>query len=335
MRFSLWPTTKQTWADVLDVTVHAERTGWDGVWVSDHFMGVEPTVDVPVLECWTVVTALAAAVPRLRLGTLVLGNGYRHPAVVAKMAATLDHVSAGRFVLGLGAGWQANEHAAFGLPFPPPGERLARLDEACAVIRSLITQERTTLPGRYYQLHDAPLSPKPVQQCLPLLVGGSGERVTIPLAARWADEWNYWGTPAEFGHRSRILDRACAAVGRDPSTIRRSVQAVVIPHGAGVRADDLPGAKASIRGTAEQLRDVLGSYADAGADEFILPDWNAGRGTARADFIDWFRRDVAQQQLEPTPFPGVTARWTPAASSQQLTSAARGTGHASCRTNRR
>jgi F420-dependent oxidoreductase-like protein len=293
MRISVWPTTKQSWDDLLGLATHAERTGWDGVWVSDHFMGSAPPIEIPTLEAWSVIAALATAVPRVRLGTLVLGNGYRHPSVVAKMAATLDHISGGRLVLGLGAGWQANEHAAYGITFPDPKERLARLEEACVVIKSLLTEERSSFAGNFYQLTDAPLEPKPLQRLLPLLIGGSGEKVTIPLAARWADEWNYWGTPEVFAHKTSLLDRHCEDLGRDPSTILRSVQALVEPEGAGIQTLKFDGAKASISGSAEQLRDVLGQYSDAGANEFIVPDWNAGTGAAREDFFDWFARDVA------------------------------------------
>src|SRR5205823_5649733 len=142
------------------------------------------------------------------------------------MATQVDIISNGRFVLGLGAGWQENEHRAYGIPYYTPGERLGRLNEACQIIRGLFQNERTTFKGRYYQVEDAPLSPKPVQQPLPLLIGGGGEKVTLRIAARHADEWNTWGTPETLGRKMAILDEHCATEGRDPKEIRRSAQAL-------------------------------------------------------------------------------------------------------------
>ncbi|HVN50557.1 MAG TPA: TIGR03560 family F420-dependent LLM class oxidoreductase, partial [Acidimicrobiales bacterium] len=195
MRFSVWPDPERPWSEVAEVAVHCERQGWDGVYVSDHFMpnreGTE-TVDGPVLECWTAMAALAALTSRVRIGSLVCGNTYRHPAVLAKMAAGVDQISGGRFLLGLGAGWQENEHEAYGLEFGTVRSRLDRLDEACAIVTSLLRDDRTTFDGEHYRLRDAPLDPKPVQPKLPLLIGGRGERRTMRIAARYADEWNAW-----------------------------------------------------------------------------------------------------------------------------------------------
>src|SRR5262245_7189154 len=184
MRFSFWPASTQPWEDVLEMARHVESTGWDGFFFCDHFMPNGRNVEVPWAEVFTTLGGLAAAVPRIRLGTLVCGNTYRHPAVLAKMAATLDHMSGGRFVLGLGAGWQENEHVAYGIPFYTLQERLARLDEACRVVKALFGEKRATFKGQYYQLEDAVLEPKPVQQPLPLLVGGGGEKVTLRIAAQ-------------------------------------------------------------------------------------------------------------------------------------------------------
>jgi alkanesulfonate monooxygenase SsuD/methylene tetrahydromethanopterin reductase-like flavin-dependent oxidoreductase (luciferase family) len=150
MRFSVWPTLSQPWADVLAVVRHAEATGWDGVYVADHFMGSGgdwgPDT-TPNLEATGALAALAAATDRVRLGTLVLGNTYRHPAVVANWAATVDHVSNGRLLLGIGAGWQENEHEQYGIDLPSPGELIARFEEACLVLKGLLRDERTTMGG--------------------------------------------------------------------------------------------------------------------------------------------------------------------------------------------
>lgn len=209
---------------MLDLVCHAETLGLDGVYVCDHFMPYEAdgrAVDGAMLEGWTSLAALAGHTQRLRLGTLVLGCTYRHPAVVANMAATMDHVTGGRFVLGLGAGGQRNEHVAYGLALPSISRRLDAFEEACAVIRSLLTQPRTTFDGAFFQLTEAPCDPKPVQTPLPLLIGGGGERRTLRIAAQFADEWHVWSTPDEFRSKSEILDRHCEDIGRDPSSILR------------------------------------------------------------------------------------------------------------------
>jgi alkanesulfonate monooxygenase SsuD/methylene tetrahydromethanopterin reductase-like flavin-dependent oxidoreductase (luciferase family) len=180
-----------------------------------------------MLECWTTLSALATQTTAIRVGSLVLGNTYRHPAVVANMAATLDQVSGGRVVLGIGAGWQPNEHTAYGLGLPAIGDRIDALDEACAVIRSLLDRPRSTVAGAAYRLTDAPCDPKPLQSRLPLLVGGGGERRTLAVAARHADVWHTWADPASFRHKNIVLDRHCEAVGRDPGGIARATGGTV------------------------------------------------------------------------------------------------------------
>src|SRR5438477_8718460 len=156
MRFGLFTSMgNQTWAGVLDLWRHLEATGWDTACVTDHFMPNNPQREGSTLESWSTLSALAALVPRMRVGTIVLGNTYRHPAVVAKMAAQVDIVSGGRLILGMGAGWQENEHEAYGITFGTMRERLERLDEACHVVRSLWTEKRSTFKGRFYQLSDA------------------------------------------------------------------------------------------------------------------------------------------------------------------------------------
>src|SRR5687768_10563237 len=159
MRFSVWPNAGQAWDQIVDVARHAEATGWDGVWMADHFMPMaEGPADGPTFECWSLLAALAASVPRVRLGALVTGNTYRHPAVLANIATTVDHIAGpGRLILGIGAGWQENEHRAYGIDFgASAGERLARLDEACQIIRGLLDNQRTTVEGRHYRVTDAP-----------------------------------------------------------------------------------------------------------------------------------------------------------------------------------
>jgi F420-dependent oxidoreductase-like protein len=297
MRFSLWPMGTPVWSDLLDLCQHAEATGWEGVWYADHFMPNAPDTSPPVPEVWPVVSALAAAVPRLRIGTLVVGNTYRYPPLVAKMAAQVDVISEGRFVLGLGAGWQENEHRAYGIPFYTAGERLRRLDEACRIIRSLFRQERTTFKGRYYEVEDAPLAPKPVQQPLPLLIGGGGEKVTLRIAARHADEWNTWGTPETLKRKIDILNEHCAQEGRDPREIRHSAQAVLYFDADPVVVERARAAPRFpiIDGDAEQLRSVVADYAAAGVDELIVPSLGFGRGEELRRTMDRFINEVAAQ----------------------------------------
>lgn len=294
MRFSFWPDQRRPWGEIAALAEHVEATGWDGLYVYDHFMpntADDTVADGPVLEGWTTLSALAVRTSRLRLGTLVLGNLYRHPAVVANMAATLDHVSGGRLILGLGAGWQANEHAAYGIDLPAPGRRLDQFEEACQVITSLLRNERTSFDGTYYRLTDAPCAPKPVQERLPILIGGRGERRSIPAAARFADEWNAWTSIDTFRHKTAVLDAACEAVGRDPAEVKRSTQAVVVLLDDG---DARPEPQwQTLAGTPTELVDVLGQYADAGLAEFIVPDRADVPLAERRDFLDRFLGEAA------------------------------------------
>ena len=185
MRFSFWPLAQQTWDDILFLARHAERTGWHGVWFADHFMPNTEDAEAPCHEVWTVLSALAASVPRIRIGPLVLGNTYRHPAVVANMAASLDHISGGRLVLGMGAGWQQNEHTAYGIELYSIGERLRVFEEACRVIKALLNEDRASFQGRYYRLDNAPMNPKPLSNPLPLMSRRRGPK--SPAAADAAE----------------------------------------------------------------------------------------------------------------------------------------------------
>jgi F420-dependent oxidoreductase-like protein len=253
-------------------------------------------LDTPWNESWTTLAALAAAVPRLRIGPLVCGNTYRHPAVLAKMAATVDQISGGRVVLGLGAGWQENEHRAYGIEFSTVRGRLERLEEACQVIKGLFSQPRTSFQGKYYQLTDAPLEPKAVQKPLPLLIGGGGEKVTLRIAAKYAEEWNYWGDPATIRHKMAVLDRHCEEVGRDPRSIKRSAQSLLYLSDdpaflAKVRSR--PGLFPMMSGGVDEIRAVVRDYAEAGLDELIVPDFNLGPRDRKVEVLDRFMEEVA------------------------------------------
>lgn len=242
-------------ADEIPVIEHA--------WLFDHYAPIHSDVDGPCLEGWTALAALAAATKRLRLGLMVTGNTYRHPAVLTKIAITTDVIAGGRLDFGIGAGWNVYEHESMGLELYAPGERIRRLDEACQIYKSLCTQHTTDFDGRYYQLKEARSEPKPAQRPYPpIVIGGSGEQLTLRVVAKHADIWNFAGGSTEtFQHKDRVLREHCAAVGRDPEAIERSVQIVV-------NYDDLAATVATVQ-----------SFVDVGATHLILnlrPPFPAG-----------------------------------------------------------
>jgi F420-dependent oxidoreductase-like protein len=212
--------------DILAVWQRADEIDlFDSAWVFDHFYPISGDLDGPCMEAWTTLTALAQATTRIRVGSMVNGMPYRHPAVTANMAATLDHIAGGRFTLGLGAGWFEPEADAYGIPLGTLTERFDRFDEGVEVIVSLLTRERTTFAGRWYRLADARCEPKPVQGRLPIAIGGRGPRRTLRTVARWADHWDMVRAedPAAWTRLDAVLVEHCQAVGRDPAEIRRSV----------------------------------------------------------------------------------------------------------------
>lgn len=298
MRVAVWPAPAAPFAATAAVVAHCDATGWDGAYVVDHFMNDTPdgaADDAPVLEAFTLLAALVGRTERIRLGPLVLGNTYRHPAVVAKSAVTLDHISGGRFVLGLGAGWQVNEHRAYGIDLPPVAERMDRYEEACLAIRALLDEPRATLAGRHYRLTDAPCEPSPAVGRVPILIGAKGPRRGLRIAALVADEWNSWATLDQFRERSAVLAGHCEAIGRDPATIRRSTQAfvrLVDDPAEAERARAAAGGRPILAGSPAEVVDRLGAYAEAGLDEFIVPDWSDRPVERRLDDLDRFRTEV-------------------------------------------
>jgi F420-dependent oxidoreductase-like protein len=273
VQFSAWPNQSGQWEPLREFGQHVEATGWDGLWVADHFMPNQADNSGPTGEAWMTLSALAATVPRIRLGTMVTGNTYRHPAVLAKMAAQVDIISGGRLVLGIGSAWQQNEHEAYGIPFHTVGGRLRRLEESVQVLRGLFEQERTTFEGKFYQLDNAPLAPKPVQRPWPrLLIGGGGEQVTMRIAAQYADEWNVWGSPETLRHKIGVLRAHCERLGRDASEIRKSANAmVVITDDASEAASVRERNPRALAGSAAELQGMMQEYIDAGVDELVVP----------------------------------------------------------------
>ncbi|NEA34531.1 TIGR03560 family F420-dependent LLM class oxidoreductase [Streptomyces sp. SID13031] len=299
MDFSLWPSAARTWQEVLEGAEYAESTGWYGVWMADHFMVNGDDLSLPMNECFALLAGLAVRTERVRLGSMVLGNTYRHPAVVAKQAATLDQMSGGRFVLGLGAGWQVNEHEAYGIELPPVKELLARFEEACQVFTGLLKQDRTDFAGKYYQLTDAPLEPKPAK--LPILIGASGEKVALGIVAKYADEWNHWGLPEVAEHKGNVFREHCERIGRDPSSVRRSTQAIIeiIEPGdteaEGRRDSRIAAGRPTIMGSADYVLDTVARYPAAGIDEFLVPDGFLGSGSHRFDALERLRTEVFEK----------------------------------------
>ena len=256
LRFGIKTAPQNTnYADIVRVWREADALPvFEHAWLFDHFAPIFSDVDGPCYEGFTLLAALAAQTSRIRVGLMVAGNTYRHPAVLAHMGATIDVISNGRFDMGLGAGWNEYEHSSMGLPLYAPGERIRRLGEACEIIKRLYTQHLTDFAGRYYQLKEARCEPKPVQKPYPpFVIGGGGEQLTLRIAAQYADVWNFAGGPVDtFKHKVAVLHEHCAAIGRDPAAIALSVQ---IP----VNYDNL----------AETVHTLQG-YVDAGATHLIL-----------------------------------------------------------------
>ncbi|GAB3277157.1 LLM class flavin-dependent oxidoreductase [Microbacterium lacusdiani] len=302
MKFSLWLPANLPWRDLHAAASHAATSTaggsarWRGLWLEDHFMDNTPEPnDGARGECLTQLTALAATVPDVRIGSLVLGNTYRHPAVVAKQTAALSDIADGRFVLGVGAGWQENEHRAFGLEFGDVPARIRWFREALQVwtgLRDAGEGEFVDFAGERYRLERASLHPRP-HATLPILIGGKGEKVMPKLVARYADEWNMWSTPELFAEKNRIFSAALDARGRDQGTLWRTTQALVFfddpEKAAAVNAKGRP----AIGGSAQQLVDAMAAYAEAGVDEFILPLTTIRDVAKLNDVADRFLAEVA------------------------------------------
>ncbi len=268
----------------LELWRSAEELGFDWASVFDHFLPIQSDPTGPCFEGMTLLAAMAAHTTRLRCGMIVSGVTYRHPAVLAKQAATIDHVSGGRLEFGLGAAWYELEHEQYGIPFPRIGVRMDMLDEACRMCRGLWTQETTTFEGEHWQLQDAHAEPKPLQSPLPLWIGGSGERRTLRIVAEHANGWNtFLMEPEDYRHKLDVLERHCADVGRDPAEIRKQVVFRAIlgedereaeerlrerAAAASVEPDQLR--EGMIVGSPEQCAERLRSMIELGVEDFLL-----------------------------------------------------------------
>lgn len=265
-----------TYDDILRVWLEADSIpSIEHAWAFDHFVPLGPDSTGPQLEGWTLLGALAARTQHLRVGLMVTGNTYRHPAVLANIAATVDHISHGRLDFGIGAAWNEMEHEMYGIPFYTTGERIRRLGEACEVCKLLWTETRANFDGKYYHLKDALCEPKPVQKPYPpIVIGGSGEKLTLRVVARYADIWNFFSDSVEeFNHKQEVLAQHCEAVGRDPATIVRSRQ-------FSIDYDNLA-----------ETRDAIRPYIAAGASHFVL--------TLRAPYPEGIAHRLAEEIIEP------------------------------------
>lgn len=209
----------RSWQMLVEQWQWAEESGWDSAWAFDHFFSLSDGEMGECLEGWTLLAALAARTSRVQIGLLVNGNTHRNPAVLAKQAVTVDIISGGRSILGVGAAWNEREHEAYGIDFPSPRERVDRFGEAMELHRRLETQERATFHGQYYSLVDAPFEPKPVFGHIPILIGSTGNRM-LSHVARYADQWDGGGTPEQYAATGTTLRKRCRDIGRDPAEIR-------------------------------------------------------------------------------------------------------------------
>ena len=287
------------WADLMTAGRSIDAMGFESLWSNDHFVPVVGPetkfgpIDGPVFEGWSVLSGWAPSTTRVRLGCLVSGAAYRNPGLLVRMATAVDHASGGRAILGLGAGWHEREHRMFGFPFPGVRERLDRLEEAAAICRGLLDGKEVTLAGRWYAADRLVNDPPPLQARLPLVIGGSGEKRTLRIVARYADWWNADGNdPAAFARLNGVLDEHCAAVGRDPATIRRTVSqppplvrsttraarralaAILVRHGMPPDMVDEAVAANPYAGPVSAISDNLAALAEAGASLAVF-DWMA------------------------------------------------------------
>jgi F420-dependent oxidoreductase-like protein len=283
VRFGLlaWPQATG-WPAYRDSLLAAEAAGWHSIWTWDHLLAIMGPWDQPIFEGWTTLAALAALTSRVRIGLMVGANPFRNPGLTAKLATTLDHISGGRAVLGIGGAWFEREHEAFGLDFGASvGARLDRLDEAVGILRRLLDGESVTHDGPTYRLVDAVCRPVPIQAHLPILVGGSGPRKTLRTVARHADAWNTSGPVEKVAESVRTLEEHCAAVGRDPATIEKTVSFPIVIRDDTIEARETwsrlvaangirdAGAVPHLLGSPELVADAIRPYLDLGFSHVI------------------------------------------------------------------
>jgi len=282
-RFGLQLWSQQSgWPDLRDAAIAADDAGWDSVWTWDHLMAIFGPWEQPIFEGWSVLAGLGPVTTRVRLGLMVGANTFRNPGHVAKLATTLDHISGGRAVLGIGGAWFEREHDAYGIDFPAVGERLDRFDEAVMLMRRLLDGERFSHEGRFYSFHDALCEPRPIQAHLPILVGGSGPKKTMRTVALRADGWNTAGTVEEVRGRLDILAGHCADVGRDMAAIEKTVSFPIVIRDDRATAQAAYGRlmahngiesmenNPAVLGSPTEVADILRPYVELGFETVIV-----------------------------------------------------------------
>jgi len=271
---------------VAAIAVAAEESGFDSVWVMDHvyqIMTVGPRTD-PMFEAYTLLGAIAARTRRTSLGTMVTGVTYRNPAMLAKQVTTLDVISSGRAILGIGAAWNEDEHAGYGYDFPEVKQRLDRLEEALQICRAMFTEASPSFTGSEYHIHEALNVPRPIRpDGIPILVGGGGERRLLRLVATYADAWNGFGDLATIRHKLDVLERHCEEVGRDPASITKTRLGGLVIAETSAEAERRSRAMMEARGMDEErfrgyviagdpdsVREQVSAYLDAGLDGLVF-----------------------------------------------------------------
>jgi len=292
---------------VREAALECERLSFDSIYLSDHVVPRPNTpypergvydLDVPYLECWTLLSALAVETTGVRLGTFTLCNSFRQPpSLLAKMASTLDNISGGRLIFGIGAGYNEQEYTMYGVPYPRPSVRIRQLDEALRIIKLMWTEERPSFTGRYYSVRDAICNPKPLQKPHPpILIGGRGRRLTLKVVARHADKWNWPPavpcTPEVYGEYCDILRRNCESVGRDPERIVKSLGDIChISRDRAELKDEVSKYKPDELSTADYMKHLIGTpeecverinaYRNLGISELVLQFPSLGAGDMR------------------------------------------------------
>ena len=258
LRFGIHTIQTWTWPELRDRWRWFEELGFDSLWLPDHYF---PTAgrDKPMLEAWTLLSSLALVTDRARIGILVSSNTFRHPTLLAKQAVTVDHISEGRLELGIGAGWFVEEHEVFGLDFPETKMLVDRFAEAIELVDRYLTHDQSSFDGEHYRLDGAYNRPPPVQRPRPPLVMGAHGPRMLKLVARYADTWNSFAPPEELKRRNEQLTASCEEIGRDPSSIKRSMF-----YGVNQSPEEDPWA------STDAFEEYIGRYAEAGMQEFIL-----------------------------------------------------------------
>ncbi|MDE0171511.1 MAG: LLM class flavin-dependent oxidoreductase [bacterium] len=313
--FQVWA-QNVAWQDLMDAAAAIEDRGFDSLWSNDHFfpiagyeLEINQHIEGPIFEGWMTLAGFVARTRRINLGCMVSAAGYRNPGLLVKMASTLDHASGGRLVLGLGAGWYERDHVGFGYEYPAPAGRLDRMEETVIAVRGLLDGDTVTMDGRWVRMLSARNDPAPLQHRLPLLVGGSGERRTLPVVARYADWWNGEGTPAEIAGKNAAIDRLCEAAGRNPSEIFRTVglppplvresrseavdklTATLVGHGMPPEQARMTAAGSEVVGPLGQVAEALARYADAGVAQAVF-DWPPPFDEETLDALAILRREL-------------------------------------------